>query len=232
MVIKEQTQIGRHQLLLGYMSKKMLMLSSMDTSRTGYLTLAAGWSRMHSALKAMTLVTRTWAWKNQVLHQHKDDKDQEIYSMESAELRHYHSNPKLLQSSDQHYHNNMTLNKLLQSHPSVRRRWQKTSWHQGQLTCKRWTEPTNNEQIHDTHSADKRHAQCARDKTDATNTSWTTAKTQTQHSNGWQHSSLVDLQISNKNSPKILSPPSLERCQGWVPSESLKKFILEVNQSN
>ena len=45
--------------------------------------------------------------------------------MESAKLQHHHSNPKLLHSSDQHYCNNTTLNKLLQSHPSVRRRWLK-----------------------------------------------------------------------------------------------------------
>jgi hypothetical protein len=123
--IEEQMQIGWHHLLLGYMSKKWLMLSSMDTS-TGTLNLAAGRNRIHSALKAITLLVRElWLGRNQVLHQHKDEKDQEIYSMESAELRHYHSNPKLLQSSDQHYCNNMTLNKLLQSHPSVRRRWLK-----------------------------------------------------------------------------------------------------------
>jgi hypothetical protein len=92
MAIKEQMQISWHQLLLGYMSKKWLMLSSMNAS-TGTLNLAAGQNRMHSALKAMTLLVRElWLGRNQVLHQHKDKKDQEIYSMESAELRHYHSN--------------------------------------------------------------------------------------------------------------------------------------------
>ena len=47
-----------------------------------------------------------------------------------------HSNPKLLESLDQHYCNNITLNKLLQSHPSVRRRWLKRVKHQGQPTWK------------------------------------------------------------------------------------------------
>jgi hypothetical protein len=62
------------------------MLSSMDTS-TETLNLAAGQSRINSTLKAMTLLVRElWLERNQVLHQHIDEKDQEIISMESAEL--------------------------------------------------------------------------------------------------------------------------------------------------
>jgi hypothetical protein len=61
MAIEEQMQIGWHQLLLGYISKKWLMLSSMDSS-TCTLNLVAGQSRIqsriHSALKAMTLLIR------------------------------------------------------------------------------------------------------------------------------------------------------------------------------
>jgi tetrahydromethanopterin S-methyltransferase subunit B len=86
MTIEGQMQISWHQLLLDYMSKKWLMLSSLDTS-SGTLNLAAGRNRIHSALKAMTLlVHQLWLGRNQVLLQHKDEKDQEIYSMESAEL--------------------------------------------------------------------------------------------------------------------------------------------------
>ena len=99
---------------------KRLWLSSMDTSTIGHLNLVVGQSRMHSVLKTMTLIVHeSWHGRNEVLHQHKEDKDLEICSMESAELCHYHSNPKLIQSLDQHYCSNMALNILLQSQPSV-----------------------------------------------------------------------------------------------------------------
>jgi hypothetical protein len=122
--IEEQNLIGWHQLLLGYLSKKWLLLAAMDTPTPGKLNLSAGRSRTHTALKAITLMVREiWLGRNEVLHQHRDETDQEIYSMESAELRHYHSNPTLIQTSDQHYCRNITLTKLLHSRPSVRRRW-------------------------------------------------------------------------------------------------------------
>ena len=71
------------------------------------------------------MVRDLWLGRNEILHQHQDDKDQTIYSMESAELQFYHSNPNLVPTSDQHYCRNITLNKLLKSRPSVRRRWLK-----------------------------------------------------------------------------------------------------------
>lgn len=62
-----------------------------------------------------TMVRELWLGRNEVLHQHKDDKAQEIYSMESAQLWQFHKNPTLLPTSDQHYCRNTTLNKLLRS---------------------------------------------------------------------------------------------------------------------
>ncbi|KAI2509677.1 hypothetical protein MHU86_4797 [Fragilaria crotonensis] len=107
--IEEQNLIGWHQLLLGYLSKKWLLLAAMDTPNPGKLNLSAGRSRTHTALKAITLMVREiWLGRNEVLHQHRDETDQEIYSMESAELRHYHSNPTLIQTSDQHYCRNIS----------------------------------------------------------------------------------------------------------------------------
>ena len=68
----------------------------------------------------MTLmVHELWLGRHEVPYQHKKDKDQEIYSMESAELCHYHSNPNLIQTSEQHYCHNTTVNKLLQSQTLV-----------------------------------------------------------------------------------------------------------------
>jgi hypothetical protein len=159
MAIEEQTQIGWHQLILGYMSKKWLWPSSMDTSKMGHLNLLVRQSRKHSVLKAMTLmVCELWLERNEVLHQHKDDKDHEIYSMESAELCHYHSNPNLIQSSHQCYCRNMTLNKLLQSKPSVCHRWLK------QVETAR-AAFLKDERINDAHSADKGCTHDGRDQT-------------------------------------------------------------------
>jgi hypothetical protein len=107
--IEEQTLIGWHQLQLGYLAKKWLLLAAMDTSTPGKLNLSAGQSCTHTALKAITLMIREiWLGRNEVLHQHQDETDQKIYSMEFAELQHYHSNPTLIQTSDQHYCRNIT----------------------------------------------------------------------------------------------------------------------------
>ena len=124
--IEEQTLIGWHHLLLGYASKKWLLIASMDTPTIGQINLVAGRSRTKVALRAITLmVPDLWLGRNEILHQHQDNQDQTIYSMESAELRHHHSNPTQVPNSDQHYCRNITLNKLLKSRPSVCRRWLK-----------------------------------------------------------------------------------------------------------
>ena len=124
--IDEQTLIGWHQLLLGYISKKWPLLAAMDTPNMGKTTLSAERSRTHTALKAMTLMVRElWIGRNEILHQHEDEADQQVYSLESAEIRHFQTNPTLIPTSDQHYCNNISLNKLLRSQPSVRRRWLK-----------------------------------------------------------------------------------------------------------
>ena len=96
------------------------------TAWAGTLNLAAGRNRIHSALKAMTLLVRANYGLEEINFSiNTKMKRPRNLSMESAELRHYHSNPRLHQSSDPHYCNSMTLNKLLQSHPSVRQRWLK-----------------------------------------------------------------------------------------------------------
>jgi hypothetical protein len=124
--IEEQTLIGWHQLLLGYTTKTWRLLASMDPINKAKPNPSVGRSKIHTVLKALTLMIREiWLGRNEILHSHQDEKEQKVYSMESAELRHYHSNPTLIPTSDQHYCRNITLNKLLQSRPSVRRRWLK-----------------------------------------------------------------------------------------------------------
>ncbi|KAI2494821.1 hypothetical protein MHU86_19716 [Fragilaria crotonensis] len=99
--IEEQTLLGWHHLLLGYTSKKWLLLASMGTPKFGQIILSAGRSRTQVAIGAITRLVRDLRLgQNEILHQHQDDKDKTIYySMESAELRHYHSNPNLVPTS-------------------------------------------------------------------------------------------------------------------------------------
>jgi hypothetical protein len=62
--------------------------------------------------------------RNDALHKEKETAGKIVYSAESAEIRHFHSNPKLLPASDAHYCNNITLeDRIIRSRPSVRRRW-------------------------------------------------------------------------------------------------------------
>jgi hypothetical protein len=94
------------------------------------------------------------------------------------------------------------------------------------------TKPTNNEQIHDVHSTNKKYTHYARDKT-YENDAWCTMQ---KHEH---NTAMDDCMLSwstprylTRNIPKSSTLSSIERCQGWVPSESLEKFLLEVNSYN
>ena len=121
--LHEQSQIGWHQLLLGFLTTKWLHLSASDHHVAERLDTAAGKHRIQQTLNALFTFTRSlWLGRNNILHKDQDTVDQTINSMESAELRHYHANPTLLPTSDQHYCS-LPLQRLLRSRPSVRRRW-------------------------------------------------------------------------------------------------------------
>ena len=118
------------------------------------------------------LVRKSWLRRNQILHYYNDDLEQEIHSMESAKLCHYLSNPKLLQSLDQHFCNNMTLNKLRQSHPSLCRRWLK----QVPTSRTAYLKDGQNQQAVSNSADKRRRAHYARGKTNANNTLCTMQK--------------------------------------------------------
>ena len=121
--ILEQTLVGWHHLLLGFLSKEWLQLSAAEPHCADKATLPAGQHRIQQILNAITEYTRAiWLGRNDVLHKDSDTVATTIYSTESAKLRHFHSNPHLLPRSDQHYCN-LPLQRLLRSRPSVRRRW-------------------------------------------------------------------------------------------------------------
>ena len=83
----------------------------------------AGTSRTHQSLKLLSIFTRNiWLGRSEILHRDKETIDTKIYSVESAELRHFHENPDFLPSADRHYCK-ISLQRLLGSRPSVRRRW-------------------------------------------------------------------------------------------------------------
>ena len=119
----EQATIGWHHMILGYLSNKWQELSASDRHPFNKSEPPAGKHRIQQILKALSGFTRAlWLGRNDVLHKEKDSDDRKVYSIESAELRHYHTNPHLLPSTDQHYCAT-PLRRLLQSRPSVRRRW-------------------------------------------------------------------------------------------------------------
>jgi hypothetical protein len=122
--IQEQTHIGWQAALKGFLSLTWLRMASINQLNHEKLDHKAGRYRIHKALNALQNFARTiWLGRNEALHQDKETSDTQVYSAESAEIRHYHSNPTLLPASDVHYCKNVTLNRLIQSRPSVRRRW-------------------------------------------------------------------------------------------------------------
>jgi hypothetical protein len=121
--IEEQTLIGWHNLLLGYLTTKWTLLAAADEIRQDKFKMEAGTSRTHRSLQSLFTFTREiWLGRNEVLHRDKEQNDSKVYSVESAELRYFHSNPNLLPSADKHYCQ-ISLQRLLGSRPSVRRRW-------------------------------------------------------------------------------------------------------------
>ena len=120
--IKEQTLIGWHQLFRGYLTTSWQDLASRDLI-SSESDPSRGHHRTLQTLAALREYTHTiWEGRNEVLHKTKDTADAKIYSVESSEIRHYHSKPLLLPASDRHYCSK-SLDKILQSNPSSRRCW-------------------------------------------------------------------------------------------------------------
>ena len=109
----------------GFHSRQWFHLTSANLLNHDKFELKAGCHRTQKALHALQDFTRDiWLGRNDALHKDKETVDTVVYSAESAEIRHFHSNPKLLPGSDAHYScNNITLDRIIRSRPSVRRRW-------------------------------------------------------------------------------------------------------------
>jgi hypothetical protein len=118
-----QQKIGWTHMLHGFLATAWQELAAINMLKPTKPENPRGHHRIQLALKALHLFTWTlWLGRNYALHHAKDKAAAIIYSAESAELRHYHSDPKLLKQQDQHYCAR-SLDRLLTSQPSVRRRW-------------------------------------------------------------------------------------------------------------
>ena len=88
---------------------------------------SAGCYRTQKTITYLYEFTRSiWLGRNDALHRDKETSGTLIccYSAESAESRHYHTNPQLIPTSHSHYCTNVTLDCIIQSRrPSVCRRW-------------------------------------------------------------------------------------------------------------
>ncbi len=120
--ISAQANIGWHHLSRGFLTSAWRDLASLHQTKSTQDS-SRGHSRILQALSDLHAFTRSlWEGRNDALHLARDTADAAIYSVESAELRHYHSNPHLLPASDQHYCSK-SLDQLLRGSPSTRRRW-------------------------------------------------------------------------------------------------------------
>ena len=76
--------------------------------------------QIHSALSSH--IRRLWLSRNEILHSHADSTLVNIRSAETVEITHYHSNPHLLNTGNQHYCRR-PLPKMLAGTPATWRRW-------------------------------------------------------------------------------------------------------------
>jgi hypothetical protein len=121
--LEAQQKIGWNHMIHGFLATAWQELAATNMLKQTQPENSRGHHRIQLALQALHLFTRTlWLGRNDALHKEKDKADATIYSAESAELRHYHSDPQLLKQQDQHYCAR-SLDSLLTSQPSVRRRW-------------------------------------------------------------------------------------------------------------
>ena len=119
--IEQQTTIGWPAALKGYLSIQRFHLASVHGTLSEITPV--GRHRTQKSISALFEFSRSlWLGRNDALHSDQDQADALVYSAESAELRHFHSDPSLLPHADRHYCA-ISLNRLLRSRPSVRRRW-------------------------------------------------------------------------------------------------------------
>ena len=112
--VSEQSRIGFSHILRGFFTTSWTTLASVHLADPTKTETAKGQHRIRQALHLIHEFTRAiWLGRNAALHKHKDTAEAIIYT----------ADPTLLPTSDRHYCNIVSLNKLLQSNPSVCRQW-------------------------------------------------------------------------------------------------------------
>ena len=121
--LREQDEIGWHNALKGHLSKKWTVAAQIHHVRPNIRHVNQGVHNTAATVKALHIFTQgVWKARNDVLHNQEDRTNRQIRSTVETEIKHLHSNPQLLLTTDQHFCER-DLNKLLYSGASVRRRW-------------------------------------------------------------------------------------------------------------
>jgi hypothetical protein len=122
--LEEQQRIGWLNAIRGFLSKKWRVLASthMDNIEAS-VNPQDGSRRIGTVIQRIQAFVRTkWEGRNTALHKHDLYDVEKFRTLEAAEIRHYHTQPHLLQVGDQHLCSG-SLIKLLRSRPAYRRRW-------------------------------------------------------------------------------------------------------------
>jgi hypothetical protein len=121
--IEEQTRIGWIHLFRGYQSTKWRKLAESHMTETTAHPRPDDGNRRLSTIqhRINEFVTILWQGRNQALHNSAQEDTKQFHSLESAEIRHFFTQPHLLAVQDRHYCNG-TLNQLLRQRPAHRRR--------------------------------------------------------------------------------------------------------------
>jgi hypothetical protein len=119
-----QEKIGWQNLLRSYFALSWLRLASIRPLDSDKPDNKRGTFRISQSLSALHKYTRSiWLGRNDVLHKTQDKVNATIFTAESKEIRHYFADPLLIPAEDRHYTISQSLEKILRSRPSVRRRW-------------------------------------------------------------------------------------------------------------
>jgi hypothetical protein len=117
-----QEKIGWQNLLRGFFALSWLRLASIRPLDFDKPDSKRGNFRISQSLSALHTYTRSiWLGRNDALHKTQDKDNAKIFTAESKEIRHYFADPLLIPAEDRHYVS-QSLEKILRSRHSVRRR--------------------------------------------------------------------------------------------------------------
>ena len=122
--LKEQSEIGWQYGIKGFFGKAWTELARSQMFGSGQV-IALGHNRLRRIhCLIFSLVNDLLKSRNTSLHGIQDNENRELRTAEQVEIAHYHAHPELLRPGDRHYCER-SLQKLLSSTSSVRRRWLK-----------------------------------------------------------------------------------------------------------